>query len=1378
MTGSTHYDDPGAHCVPATDSGSFYGTDFVTWIPGGEAYIYSFSDGTHVDLRNTESIDPTPRASWDLDEGEVGSLSIIGGQPFAISVEATKPIVMCRMYQDLAGANGMHYIPAKSGTMIGTDFVIDANDPIEVIAYEDATTVEFKQTGGTVNSYNLDMGDHQALPADTTGTITALKAVSVISRATIGATFVPIPVTELDTAPGPPAVFAVRHYPPTPSVLDSSVTVSWATDEPCTSCMTYRRNGGLWMTANCDSNYTAQHSRVIALSSFLPNDLIEYYVWSKDKDNNTVTNNNNGQYYSFTITDDIPQVTVSRLSTFPPSSNDDAYTVNLSISNSGISEARDIQIRERITGMISPTTATSLSPITGYELELTIPVPNIPAFGSTIVSYELIPMLYGAYATYGVGISTTSTFSYRAAGGLQFSGSFSDPVTFNSSTALSWIRGKDYVVATNIGRLRALNSTANAGNVLEEAARFALARDAVVAELETTDRYAIEKLINGSWNGRLGYIGYGGWRFLMFLGCPMVIPSFHMQHKCTWESPHDAPVADNIYADVNTGDDFKPEVILGRLPGGDANRLVNQLRNSLTPVATNRALLMSGTGDGQDKFVSCIDGLNGWLGQYTTHVVRHWKDEPIVANRVSNFNTDVNNTDLIIYRDHGLRFGWDNTIDIGDAFAANYGEKHPMVWSIACYTGDIRANSLAEAFLDGGASLFIGATDLSPRSANNDFAHHLARYHSLSLWYPTMGEAFTWAKRKLIDENISWYTTCYEDARNKQVVNEYNLYGDPKRFEGPLPEATGQPRTAKDGGEGPPPENIELFLPDYVVTTTNEGVDYVSFPVEEGGSFDQDGQPIVPIYIHRVAFGPEFKISDVSLIMRDGLETGSGFNLPIASFEDDNGTTLTPQPNAAPNATFPPAEFQFSWRVEELLDSSHELVLTVFPFYYDPDTTDVDFYRNYFFGVNWHPSNTAVTHIAMNEDVFAFGDPISGVVHIVHTGPVSVDSTLEVDLVDINTREVLASMDPRPLSLEQGTTVEDFGIPLSSTVPDVYLLRAKLNEGELLLDEATSRVRVGELNATAEDLLVIPDPPSGFEIGQVVTATAWYDNIGEGDIAAIARFQVVEAATGELIHEHLVDAYLPVGGGESAVMDWDTSGIAEGSYRLTAVLEYDGHGSDPMTADLLTRRHMGVTVNTDRQAYEVGEKVVVWATFAGDDDQPLVLTPAAWLVPPSGGVVPLQLSYLSTLGIYIGWHYLEAGSPQGQWEIATSGDALGYHQGSAQHFFLAGGEPPVPGFEWFPLTPEVGESVQFNDLSTAEPTSWTWGFGDGATSEDQHPSHVYGSPGEKEVTLGVGNAYGTSWSTQMVTVESSTGNMIFSDGFEIGGCSDWSVCPL
>ena len=58
--------------------------------------------------------------------------------------------------------------------------------------------------------------------------------------------------------------------------------------------------------------------------------------------------------------------------------------------------------------------------------------------------------------------------------------------------------------------------------------------------------------------------------------------------------------------------------------------------------------------------------------------------------------------------------------------------------------------------------------------------------------------------------------------------------------------------------------------------------------------------------------------------------------------------------------------------------------------------------------------------------------------------------------------------------------------------------------------------------------------------------------------------------------------------------------------------------------------------------------------------------------------------------------------------------------------------------------------VQFTDLSGGGVTGWSWDFGDGATSTDQNPSHVYASPGIFSVTVTVTGAAGSSSDTTLV----------------------------
>ncbi|QQR71199.1 MAG: PKD domain-containing protein [Methanolinea sp.] len=79
-------------------------------------------------------------------------------------------------------------------------------------------------------------------------------------------------------------------------------------------------------------------------------------------------------------------------------------------------------------------------------------------------------------------------------------------------------------------------------------------------------------------------------------------------------------------------------------------------------------------------------------------------------------------------------------------------------------------------------------------------------------------------------------------------------------------------------------------------------------------------------------------------------------------------------------------------------------------------------------------------------------------------------------------------------------------------------------------------------------------------------------------------------------------------------------------------------------------------------------------------------------------------------------------------------------------------EPPVTRFSYtFDKT-----TVTFIDLSTENPDSWYWTFGDGTISTSQNPTHTYAQPGSYWVTLTASNSGGSSRSILAVYIPGDT----------------------
>ena len=77
-------------------------------------------------------------------------------------------------------------------------------------------------------------------------------------------------------------------------------------------------------------------------------------------------------------------------------------------------------------------------------------------------------------------------------------------------------------------------------------------------------------------------------------------------------------------------------------------------------------------------------------------------------------------------------------------------------------------------------------------------------------------------------------------------------------------------------------------------------------------------------------------------------------------------------------------------------------------------------------------------------------------------------------------------------------------------------------------------------------------------------------------------------------------------------------------------------------------------------------------------------------------------------------------------------------------------EVPVADFSFASVD---SRTIQFTDLSTNQPNSWNWNFGDGESSTEQHPTHIFQSEGNYTVSLVAGNNAGGTSITKTVVVQ-------------------------
>jgi PKD repeat protein len=99
-------------------------------------------------------------------------------------------------------------------------------------------------------------------------------------------------------------------------------------------------------------------------------------------------------------------------------------------------------------------------------------------------------------------------------------------------------------------------------------------------------------------------------------------------------------------------------------------------------------------------------------------------------------------------------------------------------------------------------------------------------------------------------------------------------------------------------------------------------------------------------------------------------------------------------------------------------------------------------------------------------------------------------------------------------------------------------------------------------------------------------------------------------------------------------------------------------------------------------------------------------------------------------------------------DITDLGSPWGLHIYELEVYGPPATQPPVADFSGNPTSGPAPLTVMFTDLSTNDPTSWSWNFGDGGTSTAQNPSHIYTSVGSKTVSLTAANQYGSDSETK------------------------------
>ncbi|MDD4254556.1 MAG: PKD domain-containing protein [Methanofollis sp.] len=145
-----------------------------------------------------------------------------------------------------------------------------------------------------------------------------------------------------------------------------------------------------------------------------------------------------------------------------------------------------------------------------------------------------------------------------------------------------------------------------------------------------------------------------------------------------------------------------------------------------------------------------------------------------------------------------------------------------------------------------------------------------------------------------------------------------------------------------------------------------------------------------------------------------------------------------------------------------------------------------------------------------------------------------------------------------------------------------------------------------------------------------------------------------------------------------------------------------------------------------------------------------------------------------------GYYEVPPGEHALRWTYTNAYYHSSHHCGHLDNVtYTSGAIRPTAAFEANVTRAMAPATVQFTDTSSGCPTAWSWDFGDGATSDRQHPAHTFEEVRAYTVTLTVTNDAGTSTATETVSVVpfATLAEAVEAPDFEwsTGGNAPWFV---
>jgi hypothetical protein len=737
-------------------------------------------------------------------------------------------------------------------------------------------------------------------------------------------------------------------------------------------------------------------------------------------------------------------------------------------------------------------------------------------------------------------------------------------------------RSSDYMIVTNPGRLFDFYTDTAVPSVLESMARLAYLRKGTLGFLHTYDKQALDNLVekHGMWKNLLHsdfFVKNKG--YLLIVGETEIVPAHYAgpDNFTTWpEIPDKVRNTDLWYANT-AGETARPELVVGRIVGDNPQTLVNGMSGAIAVADgsaefdRSHALVVSGRGEGvTSNFIPTVDTIADVLTAASVNVYKF--HTYYVSDPPGEFSAHTADRDVWFFRDHGNEDSWTDVLGASGVLWLDMGDTRPVAFAAACLAGNYEDTddlNLPDAFMNKGVGAYIGSTEISNRPQNDFASKYFFRHWPLG---QSVGVALNKARIAVWDDDGATYDN------GKLWAFEYELFGDPKFGLAPGAAAAADVSGPIAPAPALPAATLEVHVPDYEVERV-DGADRVSIP---GGMLRlEPGRFEVPYWQVTLDYPQGTRVASITLTSLASPVITSGLQLITNTSQMDcEGCPILPPPPLLDTASWaPPLDPKFEWSADVNSDGSTTLFLKVYPFFYNPATTDVQFYPDFMFNINTYAVPVRIIEVDTDKTTYS----INGDGHIEllleNTGA-EADFFIDAAIVQPASGEVVSGLLLKSVHALSGTANIELPFSGSGIPAGDYAIRVRVLDGESrVMDSALAALALGIRSGVVTTL----NAPTFFKPGQSINASLTFNNAGDIALNGVATIEVYPtgSVTRTALFTQTITNLQPAQSINFPAV-WNTTGVSNGDYRLIGYVKY---------AENLTSNAQEVALSTTAKVY-------------------------------------------------------------------------------------------------------------------------------------------------------------------------------------------------